>query len=41
MKKERIIHLLKEFKKLNKDKYGIMSSGIFGSYARLFGIEKE
>ena len=34
MKREHIIYLLKEFKKVNTDKYGIMSLGIFGSYAR-------
>ena len=34
MKREQIISLLKEFKKENTDKYGIMSLGIFGSYAR-------
>ena len=34
MKREHIISLLKEFKKVNTDKYGIISLGIFGSYAR-------
>ena len=34
MNKEKIIYLLKEFKKMNTDKYGILSLGIFGSYAR-------
>ncbi|MCK4311133.1 MAG: nucleotidyltransferase domain-containing protein [Candidatus Cloacimonetes bacterium] len=34
MKREQIIYLLKEFKKMNKDKFGILSLGIFGSYAK-------
>jgi predicted nucleotidyltransferase len=34
MNKEKIIYLLREFKKMNTDKYGILSLGIFGSYAR-------
>jgi predicted nucleotidyltransferase len=34
MNREQIIYLLKEFKKMNKDKFGILSLGIFGSYAK-------
>ena len=34
MNRERIIYLLKEFKKMTKDKFGILSLGIFGSYAK-------
>ncbi len=34
MKREQIMHLLKEFKKVNTDKYSITNLGIFGSYAR-------
>ena len=34
MNREQILYLLKEFKKMNKDKFGILSLGIFGSYAK-------
>ncbi len=34
MNREQIIYLLKEFKKMNTDKFGILRLGIFGSYAR-------
>ena len=34
MKKEHVMYLLKEFKKMNTDKYGIITLGMFGSYAR-------
>ncbi len=34
MKREKILHTLKDFKENNTDKYGILTLGIFGSYAR-------
>ena len=34
MKRDYIMDLLREFKKVNTDKYSIMSLGFFGSYAR-------
>ena len=34
MKREKILHTLKDFKENNTDKYGILTLGIFGSVAR-------
>ena len=34
MNRAQIIYLLKEFKIMNTDKFGILRLGIFGSYAR-------
>ncbi len=34
MKREKILHTLKDFKENNTDKYGILTLGIFGSVAK-------
>ena len=34
MDKEKLLQILKEYKRVNAKKYGIMALGIFGSFAR-------